>query len=80
MSLEHRGRVLLNFLYQKKVLTNAERMTSRKNQNLVNRFQYSLILQNSVIKELCSSNMFPFSGRFIKIREYRQASTPVNPF
>ena len=52
MSLEHRGRLLLNFLLRKKVLTNAEKMTSCKIQNLVKLFYYNLILYNSVIKEI----------------------------
>ena len=51
ISLEPRGRVLSNFFLLKKVLTNAEKLTSRKIKCLVNRFQYSLILRNSV-KEL----------------------------
>ena len=52
MSFEKRDRLLGNFLLPKEFLTNAEKMSSRKDQNLVNCFQHSLILQNSVIKEL----------------------------
>ena len=78
MSLEHRGRVLLNFLLRKKVLTNAEKMTSCKIQNPVNFFQYNLIEQQCNQRNCVQVTCFLFSGRSVRIREHRQTSSPVN--
>ena len=52
MLFEHKSQILLNFVLQKKIVTNAEKMTLREIENLVNRFQSCLILQNSLINEL----------------------------